>query len=231
MKTESLVIILLCMIEVLIFAWVIYRFVKMCFFYRHKENQVKIRRDKGNKEVLEKYRKISPLSDVIMFVPNQMLQVIMTITSVFIYIYVDNDAGIMLFVLMTTFYIVMDFYCVMRVIKYNRFISKSILLQGKIVEQVSMHIEQKNVWVVDVWYQYTDPAGKEYKKKQTAQMFGNFYFEQQLKQWSFLYHKDTKVSVLVNPDDYGNSYLPMREDFCKFFNKYYSVDLRNFEEW
>lgn len=198
--------------------------------YKHKKD-ILYKGYGNNKDVLGKYRKISLFSDVIIFVPQLITHIMIAITSVIIYICVDNATGIVFFSIFTFLFIFIYIFCIINVIKYNRFISKSILVEGTVVKPISMRGELRlqSVMVVDVYYQYTDPLGKEHTKKQVVQMFGNLNFDQQLIKWKFLYNMNHKITVLVDENDYDYSYLPMREEYCKCYHKYYSVDLRNFE--
>ena len=179
----------------------------------------------NDKNVLNKYKKINLLSDTIVFYMVIFIQFIFCLI-----LYYNIEEALIYFILFMPSFIFAYIFCVIRIKNYNNYLSKCILVKGSLVNDI--HIIEKGLKAgkIEAWYRYIDPKGKEHISRQETYMFlWEVPYSKQLLKWQSIYNKNTEIDILIDFNEFNYSYLPLRENYCKKFNKIYSVDLHDFE--
>lgn len=173
------------------------------------------------------YRKIGPFSDHYSFVP---LFLMNSISAIIVVYNEPNKEYIFFLSIISIIFMFGYLYCGKRIIKYNKFISNSLLVRGEILETVwSNEINVYGRATVAAKYKYIDPVGKVHINIAIVHMFPwETPYLKQLNKWRLLYYLGKEISVLIEKNDFNISYLPMREDYCRKYKKVYSLDLNKF---
>ena len=181
-----------------------------------KENPI------NDKDVLKHYRKITIFSDTAI-----VGAIILVYLFVCIPVYLSQGIRLVMFFIMITIPLlpIAIIISLKRVRKYNKFLARSILVEGKITEGAKVNTIGRSA-KIEVWYEFFDGYGREHKCRQRVSRFlFQLSYRKQIEKWEKLYYSGKRVNILVNAYETNMSYLPMREDYCKEYGKLYSLDL------
>ena len=176
----------------------------------------------NDKNVFKYYRKITIFDDT-----SIMGSIILVYLLVCIPVYISEGLRMVIFFIMITIplFPIAILISLKRVIRYNKYLTRSILVEGRILEGAKMNVMGRNA-KIEVWYEFVDTYGREHKCRQAVKRFvTGVPYNKQLEEWQRLYYPGKKVNILVNAYETNLSYLPMREDYCKEYHKFYSMEL------
>ncbi|MBR1599280.1 MAG: hypothetical protein IJ661_10295 [Lachnospiraceae bacterium] len=176
----------------------------------------------NDKDVLKHYRKITVFSDTLIIDTIIFTYLLIGVPTYFI----KGIEYVCLFVILTIPLLPIGIIISLgRVKKYNKYLARSILVEGKIIEKAKM-VDTGRYTNVEVWYEFVDIYGREHKCRQAVErFFFELPYKKQIEKWEKLYYSGKRVNILVNAYETNMSYLPMREDYCKEYGKLYSLDL------
>ena len=169
----------------------------------------------NDKRVNRHYKKITIFSDAVI-----MSALLFVYLFVCIPLYIEQGVDMVVFFIMYTVPVLIGavIFSGKHVRSYNKYLQRSILIEGTITEVYAGFIE--NGFQIAADYVFTDPNGKEHKCTQAVIMFMfGFPYGRQFEKWKKLYYPGKKVNILVNAYEYNLSYLPMREDYSKAYKR------------
>ena len=186
------------------------------------------------KNALSRYNTISVINETSVFVPMLFVNIAFFLIIPFMWS-TDLRDIVTVFALMFTFcFTPLYLYIFVLVRKYNKFLSRSIVITDIEIQNIS-YIESKSKNAeakIIVQYKYTAPNGKIYKKTQKVLLFNGFFEPNQRKLWMSLLQSDRDLRdlhVIVDNEDYSKSYFPLCEEYCIAFKRRYAVHLLSWD--
>ena len=171
------------------------------------------------KDVNNIYRQISILSDVCVYWPVVFCHICLISWGIVDFYY--SCTGTVCAVLLTPIFIIGYIHSYHRVKKYNRDLAKIFLVKGTVTEEVIyMPAGFREPSKIIVKYSYIDPQGKEHNSYQAIHKYLTL-----LKRWKRIYYKGKIVYILLNENNYSDSYLPMSETYSKVYKLFYRVQI------
>lgn len=175
---------------------------------------------KNYANALENYPKITIFSDEDFFVPIFIVHVGLILFSLFMYR--ENFEYAVGVGMLTPVFIIVYIFGAKRVTKYNENLSKRIVVKGIIDDIVIYPMALFMPAKIEVSYKYIDPFGIEHNSFQTV----NQLLSPKVK-WKNLYKINSETMILLNSNNYRDSYLPMSEDYSRKYYNIYMVQLGN----
>ncbi len=174
--------------------------------------------DGSYKRATEHYRKISVFSDVSFFDPVLLIHLGLIIWGIVDYF--DSGFVLLVVLLLTPVFVVIYIYSIQNVKKYNKSMKKRIIVKGVVSGEIHYypaHFYLKQAAVITVNYTYIDPSGISHS---SLQQINHGYAVGSLKKWKSIYYDGAEVDILLNENNYRDSYLPMCETYSEKFRHF-----------
>ena len=196
---------------------------------RQKEMQTLMERnnrpathDSNDKKATEHYRTITVFSDATFF--DFPLLFHLGLITWGIVDYFDSGFVMPVVLLLTPIFIVIYIFSIQKVKKYNNRMENSIIVKGVISGEIDYEpAHGRSPAEITVNYTYIDPLGISHTSLQRI----NHSRLCSLEKWKSIYHDGAEVDLLLNENNYKDSYLPMCETYSEKFTRFYFVQLRD----
>ncbi|MDE6435159.1 MAG: hypothetical protein K2L07_13125 [Lachnospiraceae bacterium] len=179
---------------------------------------------KGMIPAIDKYKRITVFSEVLLFVPMLVFHIV-SLCACFLGSYNELDYQVTI-LMVTPIFCMIYFFCGKKVKNYNKDMEFRAMIQGRVIEDIIFYPSAyRRPAYVEIMYEYYDPAGALHCSQQRVQI--GIYFSQKkvLEKWRNLYFKGKQIDILLKYDNYRDSYVPMYENYSKEYLKWYVVHL------
>lgn len=191
---------------------------------KNREKKKYIICQKGLIPAIDKYKRITVFSEVMLFVPMLVFHIVSLYAS-FLGSYNELDYQIAVLMLTPVFCITYIF-CGKKVKNYNKDMESRAMIQGRVTEDIIFYPSGYRMPAyVEIMYEYYDPAGAVHCSQQRVQIGIYFSEKNVLEKWRALYSKGKQIDILLKYDNYRDSYVPMYENYSKEYLKWYVVHL------
>lgn len=191
---------------------------------KNREKKKYIICQKGMIPAIDKYKRITVFSEVLLFVPTLFLHIV-SLYACFLGSYNELDYQIVV-LMMTPIYCMIYIFCGKKVKEYNRDMESRVMIKGRVMEDIVFYPSAyRRPAYVEIKYEYYDPAGIVHCSQKRVQIGIHFSQKNVFEKWRTLYSKDKKIDILLKYDNYWDSYVPMYENYSKEYLKWYVVHL------